>query len=202
MLSRVCMSVAVVLLGAGSLSVEARPEVAVSLDPKPLAGTPTPDWVHGWQFDVNGPIVVTHLGLFDDDDDGFSIDFPIGLFRLSDEVLLTSGTMSAGTGDALLDHFRYIDTSDVALQVDETYVIAFYTSRNNSDLVITDARNLVVASEITITNARGGSHQGGLRMPPDIQAGDRFGPNFQFVPEPATIGLFGVAACFGMRRRR
>ena len=106
MLSRVCVSVAVVLLGAGSLSVEAPADVAVSLDPKPLAGTPTPDSGHGWQFDVNGPIVVTHLGLFDDDDDGFSIDFPIGLFRLSDEVLLTSGTMSAGIGDALLDHFR------------------------------------------------------------------------------------------------
>ena len=151
---------------------------------------------------MNGPIVVTHLGLFDDYDDGFSIDFPIGLFRLEDEVLLTSGTMSAGTGDALLDHFRYIDTPDVALQVDETYVIAFYTSGHNSDRIISAAQNLVVASEITITNARGSGRQGGLRMPPDIQAGDRFGPNFQFVPEPATIGLLGVAACFGMRGRR
>jgi hypothetical protein len=101
----------------------------------------------------------------------------------------------------LLDHFRYIDTPDVTLQADETYVILFYTSKNNSDLVITDALNLFVAPEITITNALGGGHQGGLRVPPEI-AGDRFGPNFQFIPEPTTIGLFGVAACYAMRRRR
>jgi len=88
-------------------------EVAVSLSTHSPDGWPNAGSNHGWEFTVNEEITLTHLGLYDHGDNGFSIDHPIGLWRLSDEALLASGTVSAGTGDTLIDHFRYIDVPDV-----------------------------------------------------------------------------------------
>src|SRR5215475_3194945 len=64
-------------------------------------GYPDAYSLHGWQFVANQAIWVTHLGLFDQLSDGFPADHPIGLFRLSDSLLLTSGTIHQGTGDLL-----------------------------------------------------------------------------------------------------
>jgi hypothetical protein len=53
---------------------------------------------HGWEFVANSPITVSNLGLYDFNNDGFDIDRPIGLFRLSDSVRWP-GTIHAGTVD-------------------------------------------------------------------------------------------------------
>jgi len=159
---------------------------------------------HGWQFTVNEPIIVTHLGLFDEWPDGFEIDHPIGLWRLSDSELLASGTVSAGTGDPLLDEFRYIDVPDVALDVDVDYVIGFYSELAMADKNITKAEDLEVNPAISIVAARW-DVAGQSQMPANIVENpdypDRFGPNFQFIPEPGTAFLLGLGAML-LRRRR
>ena len=168
----------------------------------------------GWQFTVNEPITITHLGLYDDyTANGFWIDHPIGLWRLSDSVLLASETMSAGTGDTLIDHFRYIDVPDVALDVGEDYVIGVYSAScdpPNADRVILNADDLQVDAAIDIV-VRRWDIAGQFQMPANIYewdpyggepyAPDFFGPNFQFIPEPATIGLLALGAIF-LRRRK
>ena len=96
-----------------------------------------------------------------------------------DDFLIT-----AGTGNPLLDHFRYIDTPDVALVTGVEYVIAYYSDVGGGDLVITNAAGLVVHPAVVLGTARVGLNQGGLGLPPITTEGDRFGPNFQFATVP------------------
>jgi hypothetical protein len=74
--------------------------------------------------------------------------------------------------------------------VGETYVISYYTSVLG-DASITNATSLVVNPAITITNARWG-WSSGLAIPANITSMDRFGPNFQFIPEPTSLLLLGT----------
>ena len=117
--------IAITLFAYSAGLVEAAPVLSI------ISGAPDARSVrgstHGWQFKANAPIVVTHLGLFDFDNDGFQRNYPIGIFDWSDEVLLTSGIVSAGIGDPLIDRFRYVDTPDIRLTVGREYVIAWHT---------------------------------------------------------------------------
>jgi hypothetical protein len=108
----VCALLVVAALGLGQTAL-----ANVALEVSGPVGTDTPSGgsSHGWEFVANGPITVTQLGLFDYNNDGFQFDRPIGLFRVSDAALLTSGTIHAGTVDMLLAGFRYVDTPDVTL---------------------------------------------------------------------------------------
>ena len=168
----------------------------------------------GWQFTVNDPIIVTHLGLFDKSASGFYIDHPIGLWRLSDSALLASGTMSAGKVNLLLDYFRYIDVPDVALDVGQDYVIGVYSEScnpPNCDRVILRADDLQVDAAIDIV-VRRWDIAGQFQMPANIYEWDpyggepyypdEFGPNFQFIPEPGTILLLSLGGLILRKRHR
>ena len=115
--------------------------------------------------------------------DGFDIAHPIGLFDLADNLLLTSGTMSAGVGDPLIDEFRYIDTPDIGLTAGRTYVISYYSATDNNDLVITMFATFDVNRAITYVQGRWGKSTG-LAIPSNGTSCTRIGPNFQFVPAP------------------
>jgi hypothetical protein len=165
---------------------------------------PATDTIHGWEFVVNSTIAVTHLGLFDSGDNGLALRHPIGLFRLNDSRLLTSGNMDAGTIDPIQGDFRYIDTPDVTLAPGVSYVISFYTGHDDADLDVIRATSLSVNPVITITNSRWDN--GSLRIPSHILTnGDvRYGPSFLFqVPEPNSTATVAVAATYvGLLLRR
>lgn len=166
-------------------------------------GVPAESSVHGWDFVSSTDITVTELGLWDGNDDGMSISHDIGIFD-SFGVLLASGTISNGTGDTLIDHFRYVDIPDVLVTTGASYTIAYYSATESSDSLITSASTLLLVPEITISNARWG-YAPGLSVPTNTTNEDRFGPNFMFevsaVPEPETyamllagLGLLGFMA--------
>ena len=168
-------------------------------DAKPVAsitggsgGTPVGGSAHGWQFIANDSIVVTHLGLYDEGSDGLVLDHLIGLFRLSDASLLTSGTVLQGSSNMLIDSFRYMDTPDVQLSAGEDYVIAAYSDQFNGDFMIVQPTGLSVDPSITITDGRWGIQSFGI--PENADQSRRFGPNFLFqIPEPTAIGLSCLA---------
>lgn len=157
------------------------------------------DSTHGWQFRANASIVVTHLGLFDYNDDGLGNDYPIGIFDLDTAILLTSGVVHAGIADSLIERFRYVDTPDIRLTIGEEYVIAWYTPTTPPlvlDRHFTTDGEFPTSPAITRTaHSLFKGTTGGLTLPVFSDGDDhRVGPNFLFVPEPSTLVLVMMAS--------
>lgn len=150
------------------------------------SGDSGPDTVHGWEFVVHSPITATHLGLRGTSDR----DHPIGIFRMRDQVLLTSGVLHPGL-DIPIRGFRYVDTPDVALEAGESYVIAFYTFPGlaSHNTVLTQGWVFEVDPAIAIVTARWGYADGGLIIPANRTSDARVGPNFLIAPLAAKVDV-------------
>ena len=95
----------------------------VSNDPStnvfPAGGT-----TFGWQFSVNETIEITHIGLYDNNSDGFDGEHPIGLWD-EEGSLIWSDVIEAGSSLPLVDLFRYIDLDPPTLSgTDGTITVA------------------------------------------------------------------------------
>jgi hypothetical protein len=169
---------------------------------------PGEDTAHGWTFLANSSITVTELGLYDESGNGLDQSHEIGLFRLSDGALLTSGTLSTGKTNPLVGEFRYVDTPDVTLSAGNTYAMAYYTASYtwmDSDEVANSAN---VDPVISLLDGRWQGDTGGLVLP--TNTGEvNFGPNFMYavpVPEPETYVMLlaglGLMGFVGRRRKQ
>jgi len=167
--------------------------------------------VVGWSFDVNTSIVLTDLGVWNQDTqigfEGLTSDHMIGLWDSSGN-LLTSGV--AGPGGTIVGDWTYADVLDVILSVGERYTIgALYNAGGleDGDSYISSPSSMSLASEINATT------NGVFATDPDLgfvfPGSDstnlgRFGPNFLFapVPAPGSIAILGLGGLVATRRRR
>lgn len=78
----------------------------------------------GWGFQVDEAQLVSQLGYYDLEGDGLVFDHQVGLFRVSDLTLLTSGVVTST--DTLDGLFRYTDVASALLNPGEQYFIAGY----------------------------------------------------------------------------
>ncbi len=84
----------------------ARAEIAVDVQfGAPDTIFPNGGTTQGWQFSVNAPMEVTHLGLYDRMLNGFAADHPIGLW--DEEGTLLAADMLSRSGSSFF-HVRYI----------------------------------------------------------------------------------------------
>jgi hypothetical protein len=187
----------------------------------------------GWQFEPMSLISVTHLGMWDDmfepwltdESPGFHYEIPIGIWRVSDQALLTSTTVGPGTSDPLLGEFRYAEITPVPLSPGETYAIAFQwgDSFSLSENAKHWEEGMVSIDPAINIGPRVASRDPGFRYPDrvyiwGIGGYPIFGPNFQFevidgpeppgppgvIPAPGALllGSIGTGLVTWLRRRR
>jgi hypothetical protein len=175
--------------------------------------TSASDQLYGWRFEVLTPISVTQLGVGDTNSDGLAISHDVGIFRVSDQALLASATVPAGTGATLDMGFRYVPLGSPLVLPDASYIIVMTMPAFNGDTQSILNTTVGTASEITWVNSEF-DESSGLAFPNPAFEGvydkGMFGPNFQFVgaqavPEPtsltlAALGCLGLLG-YGWRRR-
>jgi hypothetical protein len=145
---------------------------------------------------------------------GFSYQIPIGIWRVSDQALLTSTTLGPGAINPALNEFRYTVINPLPLSPGETYAIAF---KRSDDHFMNDWANTPRPSDLLVDPAitigpRVYSSNPGFLFPDTIYTGwpdTLFGPNFQFdvinvIPAPGAIllGSIGVGLVGWLRKRR
>ena len=164
------------------------------------------DQLYGWFFDTSQAITVTDLGVHDRNDDGLGQEHEVGVFRVSDQSLLLSALLPAGTGATLVNGWRYTSVAPVALPAG-SYVIVMTMPELSPDQQLIDASGATTSSPVTyVDSAFGGSSVLAYPSNAGSFAEGMFGPNFMFtaVPEPASglLVIGGGIAVALLRRRR
>jgi hypothetical protein len=161
--------------------------------------TSASDQLYGWEFDVLSSVNVSALGVGDTDNDGLAISHDVGIFRVSDQSLVTSTTVPSGVVGNLDSGFRYTNLGFSVLLVPDRYVIAMTMPVENPDTQIIVASSASTAPQIAYMGSRFGDSSSLVfpTMSHVIEEG-LFGPNFQFqaasvaAPEPGTLALVGI----------
>lgn len=160
--------------------------------------------VVGFRFDVNTPIILSDIGVWNGDADGLTSNHMVGLWDSAGN-LLTSGTVSTG-GDTVGD-WTYADVSDVTLNVGERYTLGALYNSADGDSYISSPTSMSLAPEINPTTNGVFPATGslGFVFPTEDSTNlARLGPNFLFrpVPAPASAALLGLSGLAVARRRR
>ncbi len=157
-------------------------------------------WSLGFEFETNRAITVGSLGFYDDSKNDLTQSHDVGIFD-STGNLLVSGTVVPGS--TLVGWFRYVPVTATLLPAGQIFRIAAVTG---SEKYTWDPTGFATDPAITYLRDRwiAGSTLTFPTSTDNLAGGGYFGPNFDTVPEPASVlligsGLTGLAL---LRRRR
>ncbi|MEX1232208.1 MAG: PEP-CTERM sorting domain-containing protein [Planctomycetaceae bacterium] len=171
------------------------------------------DYNIGWEFSTNSSIMVTELGWFDrigvTSDPGFASAHTIAIFSSNGDVLVSAsvspGTVNPIAGlpvissntDEIRGYFRYVEVTPTVLTAGQSYIISGTNPLEFPDpfaVGFSVDDDMTVDSDINFVQGRMSSLGTGSslvfpteEMPVDEWNGRNFGPNFQFVPVPASL---------------
>jgi hypothetical protein len=170
------------------------------------------DQLYGWFFDLSAPIDVTALGVGDSGGEALAVSHDVGIFAVSDQTLLLSAAVPAGSGGTLLDGFRYASVSPSILPAGD-YVIVMTMPALNADLQSIGNASETTSAPVTYVDSAFDSGSS-LAFPTGsgVFAIGLFGPNFTYtttaaIPETSTwammllgFGGLGFAGHWSTRR--
>ncbi|WP_413171157.1 DUF4082 domain-containing protein [Anabaena azotica] len=142
----------------------------------------------GFAFNVLNPsgITVTDLSFFDENSDGLAESHDIGLWN-SSGTLLASGTVSAGTTNALVGFFRTVDIADTFLAQGNGYVVGAVFLVGSSDKQAINFVGLTTPSDISYVGGRFiNNGVASLTFPTSNLASGIPGGSFEFTPGATT----------------
>jgi Bacterial TSP3 repeat len=144
----------------------------------------------GWEFSLDGPMVLTDLGIFDLGGDGLVESHQVGLWDASG-TLVASTTFAAGTSASLDGLFRYAPITPVLLGAGSYTLGVHYPTASGGDPVRYD-NSLAFADGVTFLDSKqsvGPSfEQPTFGTPSDPGF---FGPNARFLPCAAPLNTDG-----------
>jgi hypothetical protein len=154
------------------------------------------DFTFGWGFTLSSLLLVTQLGLWDQDNNGLNASHVVTMWT-STGMQQAQVTIPSGTGATLTNGFRFVSIPSVLLPAGSYTIGGSYSAV--SDITAFQASTITTASGVTYN---GSKSLVGFGFP----AGDvfdfpnsYFGPNFQFttgVSTPdsgSTVSLLGCA---------
>ena len=160
----------------------------------------------GAEFTAVGvDIIIDSLGFWDQNQDGLAESHRVGIWRVSDQTLMVSGTVPAGTTATLVGEYRYVNVGNTILQAGTAYILAGHSEN------ALDARPFQGSIIWSVAIVGNFSNQGAFLgsssfvYPSNVSSTLR-GPanaNFSPVPEPSAcaLALVGVAV-LGLRWRK
>jgi hypothetical protein len=138
---------------------------------------------YGWAFTLSGAVLVTDLGLWDEDSDGLHYEHTVTIWDNTTMAVMAQATVE-NIGTTLVDGFRYVSLASSVLLLPGEYTIGGYNPPPDFsvDLLRQNAATITTASGVTYNGSR--SVPGNLFPPGDIfdNPNSFFGPNFQFTP--------------------
>ncbi|HVZ61958.1 MAG TPA: hypothetical protein VG892_14335 [Terriglobales bacterium] len=168
----------------------------------------------GFQFTTNVIMTVSRLGYYDDGGDGLLTSHQVGIFDAGGN-LVVSATVSAGTADPLVGHFRYVDITPTVLWAISRYTIAatsggpsdpwaYGSSATISGLTFDPAINVAPTAGRFIYQDDEALHYPTDSFTYMVYAGPSFELDLIPLPEPGTFVLLGSVflVCLLSRSRR
>ncbi len=159
--------------------------------------------VVGYRFEVTAPITVTHLGVWNGDSSGgLSSDHQAGIWENDTMTLLTDNIVTPSS--MIIGDWRYEPTTPVLLVPGVQYTAGAMYTATDDDSYLSSPTSVTSALEVTVINGvEPGVGSLGFVYPMETSANRaRFGPNFLFIPAPASLALLGFGGLVATRRRR
>jgi hypothetical protein len=173
-------------------------------DPGPgLVSTVGTNSNQGFDFTVGStPLLITALGLWDENQDGFGSGHVIGLWDNSGN-LLAKAVIAPGTVDPLIGEFRYatvipIGLGPIILAAGSTYVLGAAYIANDPDRVVVNDSGMQATFDPAVTAGNERDSAGSFSFPTNTFGfGSIVGPNALFSVPELGPGVFLIALVFG-----
>lgn len=174
---------------------------AISLNVTDVYSGALEDYTFGYEFRAGTDFVVTALGIYDDNGDGLSSSYEVGIWNAS-ASLLGSVTVPAGTVATLNLGYRYEDLSvSIPISSGQDYRIGALVLGGRE--YVRQATG-ITSPWLTVTTTNLYVSGGDLGRPTQAGGSDReyMTANMLVIPEPGTGLLFAVGlAGLALRRR-